>query len=271
MTTIQHSAPWRNKIEHFVNLPVVQHTLVVLIVLNAAILGIETNLDVMRDWGHELFLLDHAILAVFIVELVLLIMARGLSFFKDPWSVFDFVVVSIALIPSSGSLSVLRGLRVLRVLRLINKIESMRKVVSGLLKSLPGLGSVFGLIILIFYVSSVIATNMFRHDFPDWFGTLSKSAFSLFQVMTLESWSEGIARPVMAVYPFAWIFFICFILIATFIIVNLFIAVIVDSIASENSKDDLQQPQSQDIAAELKSVREELKALRALIANNSKG
>jgi voltage-gated sodium channel len=219
----------------------------------------------MNTWGDLLHWMDHAILWVFFAEIIVLIAARGLRYFKDPWCVFDFVVVGIALIPASGSLSVLRALRVLRVLRLINKVESMRKVVGGLLSSLPGLGSVFGLILIIFYVASVIATNLFRAEFPDWFGDLGSSAYTLFQVMTLEGWSQDIARPVIEVFPYAWVFFILFILIATFIIFNLFIAVIVDSITADKEKDELNKNQADTIENEIKAVREELSALRKLL------
>jgi voltage-gated sodium channel len=261
---------WRNRIEQFVNHPTIQHFLVFLIVVNAAILGIETSHEVMDAWGHELILLDHVILGIFITEIVLLMAARGLSFFKDAWSVFDFIVVGIALVPASGSLSVLRALRVLRVLRLINKVESMRKVVGGLLSSLPGLGSVFGLIMIIFYVASVIATNLYHKDFPDWFGSLSTSAFTLFQVMTLESWADGIARPVMEVFPYSWVFFILFILIATFIIFNLFIAVIVDSITADKEKDHRDHSHQLSVQDELQELRKELAALRQLIIDQNR-
>jgi voltage-gated sodium channel len=269
MQSTLETITWRGRIEQFINHPTIQHFLVFLIVVNAAILGIETNHSVMAAWGDELFMLDHAILGIFIAEIVLLIAARGFSFFKDAWSVFDFIVVGIALIPASGSLSVLRALRVLRVLRLINKVESMRKVVGGLLSSLPGLGSVFGLIMIIFYVASVIATNLFHKDFPDWFGDLSTSAFTLFQVMTLESWADGIARPVMEMFPYAWVFFILFILIATFVIFNLFIAVIVDSITADHDKDRRDHHHQNTVQEELQHLRRELSELRQLITKQN--
>lgn len=244
---------------------IIQHGLVVLIILNAMILGLETSTDVMAEWGGVLHWLDHAILLIFIAEIVVLIAARGLNYFKDAWCVFDFIVVGIALIPATGSLSVLRALRVLRVLRLINKVESMRKVVSGLLGSLPGLGSVFGLILIIFYVASVIATNLFRTDFPMWFGSLGASAYTLFQIMTLEGWSQEIARPVIEVFPYAWVFFILFILIATFIIFNLFIAVIVDSITADKEKDKMNQTQFDTIEQEVLALRADLAEIRQLL------
>ena len=264
MLASPNQAPWKQKIEAFIAYPFIQHTLVAFIIINAVILGMETSPYIMDQIGPVLIALDHGILWVFIAEIVLLIAARGLHFFKDPWAVFDFIVVGIALVPATGSLSVLRALRVLRVLRLINKIESMRRVVSGLLSSLPSLGSVFGLILVIFYVSAVIATNVFGTAFPDWFGNLATSSFTLFQVMTLEGWSDGIARPVMQVFPHAWIFFLIFILIATFVIVNLFIAVIVDSLTSINPAAVDAQNQTKALQFELKALREELSQIKAL-------
>ena len=263
---------WQQKVEDFVDNSIIQHAIVVLIILNAALLGLETSQEVMHSYGSELVLLDHFILGVFILELVLLIIARGTDFFKDPWSVFDFFVIAIALVPATESLSVLRALRVLRVLRLINKVESMRKVVGGLLSCLPSLASVVSLILIIFYVSAVIATNLFGQEFPELFGGMGNTAFTLFQVMTLESWSDGIARPVMEKFPYAWIFFIFFILIATFVIVNLFIAVIVDSLTSGSSSEDTQaaRDQSDILQSEVQAMRQELRELKALVIDQSK-
>lgn len=261
---IENLPGWRGEIEKFMGWPLVQRFLIALIVINAAIMGLETNPQVMALAGEELLMVDHMILWVFIAELVLLIAARRLLFFKDAWCVFDFLVVLIALVPATGSLSVLRALRVLRILRLINKVESMRTVVGALLSSLPGLGSVFGLILIIFYVSAVIATNMFGSAFPDRFGSLSQSFFTLFQVMTLEGWSEEIARPVMEIFPSAWVFFIIFILTATFIVVNLFVAVIVDSI---NSVKFAEVADSQNSAGneETQQLRQELAELKMMV------
>jgi voltage-gated sodium channel len=263
---------WQQKVEDFVDNSIVQHAIVVLIILNAALLGLETSQDVMQAYGSELVLLDHFILGIFILELVLLIIARGTDFFKDPWSMFDFVVIAIAVVPATESLSVLRALRVLRVLRLINKVESMRKVVGGLLSCLPSLASVVSLILIIFYVSAVIATNLFGQAFPELFGGMGNTAFTLFQVMTLESWSDGIARPVMEKFPYAWIFFILFILIATFVIVNLFIAVIVDSLTSGSSSEESQaaRDQSDILQLEMQAMRQEIRELKALVIDQSK-
>ncbi len=267
-TELLNTPGWRGDIERFMSRPFIQHMLITLIIVNAGILGIETNPEIMASIGHELILLDHAIQWVFIAAIVLLIAARGWYFFKDPWCIFDFLVVAIALVPATGSLSVLRALRVLRILRLINKIESMRRVVGALLGSLPGLGSVFGLVLIVFYVSGVIATNMYGPEFPQRFGSLGMSFYTLFQVMTLEGWSEEIARPIMEIYPTAWVFFLIFIFISTFIVVNLFVAVIVDSINSIKHHETKKNDES-DVANRLQALQLEIAELKALIKSNT--
>jgi voltage-gated sodium channel len=227
------SRSWRGRLGAWVESSRIQRFLIALIVVNAVILGMETSPSLMARWGELLVALDRIILAVFVVEIAIRLVAHGPRFFRDPWSVFDFAVVAIALVPASGPFAVLRALRVLRVLRLLTMVPSMRRVVAGLLSAIPGLGSVFAILMLIFYVASVIATQLFAEKFPDWFGSIGASAYTLFQIMTLESWSMGIARPVMEAFPYAWIFFVLFILIATFTMLNLFIAVIVTAIQGE--------------------------------------
>ena len=231
------TSDWRPRLAATLDLPMVQHALISLILINALILGMETSQTLMQAWGPWLIAADKAILAIFVVEIALRLLAQRLAYFRDPWNIFDFSVVAISLLPASGPLAVLRALRVLRVLRLIKLVPSMKRVVGGLLSALPGLGSVAAIIGLIFYVSAVIATKLFGADFPEWFGTLGASAFTLFQVMTLESWAMGIVRPVMEVFPQAWVFFLVFILTSTFTMLNLFIAVIVNAIQQEHQDD----------------------------------
>src|SRR5690606_25713114 len=161
------------------------------------------------------------------------LLVRGLRFFRDPWNLFDFVVVAIALVPASGPLTILRALRILRVLRLITIIPSLKRVVGALLGALPGMSSIVLLLVLIFYVGAVMATKLFGDTFPEWFGSLTASIYTLFQIMTLDSWSSGMVRPIMNAYPYAWVFFIPFILITTFTALNLFIGVVVSAMQSE--------------------------------------
>ncbi|MDP5186437.1 MAG: ion transporter [Alishewanella sp.] len=257
----QQVATWLNK-----NL--VQRTLLALILINAAILGLETSSAVMAAFGQPLMLLDKFILAVFVIEIALRIYAYRLAFFKDAWSLFDFTVVAIALVPASGPFAVLRALRVLRVLRVLTFVPSMKKIVGALVQSLNGMLSIAMVLGLVYYVSAVMATKLFGEAFPEWFGSLGATLYTLFQVMTLESWSMGISRPVMEQFPYAWAFFVPFILIATFTMLNLFIAVIVNAVQSmhdEEHKDeiDAKQQLQHDLVAQMQQLQAELAALRA--------
>lgn len=265
-------SPWRQRLACWIEQPGLQHLLIALILINAVVLGLETSPSIMAAWGSWLVAADRAILAIFVVEIILRLLAHRLAYFRDPWNVFDFLVVAIALVPASGPLAVLRALRVLRVLRLITLVPSMKRVVSGLLSALPGLGSVAAIIGLIFYVAAVIATKLFAADFPEWFGSLGASAFTLFQVMTLESWAMGIVRPVMEVYPAAWIFFLVFILASTFTLLNLFIAVIVNAIQSEGSTEvqDAADDDAQRLRAEMNELRAALLATQAMLVEKRK-
>ena len=259
----------KHRIEAFWALKSVQNVVIALILINAVLLGMETSPRIMASWGKLITTLDHAILTVFVVEIASLLFARGWRFFKDPWSVFDFVVVGIALIPASGPFAVLRSLRVLRVLRLISKIPSIRKVVGALLGALPGMASVFALVMILFYVNAVIATKLFGQDFPELFGNLGMSFFTLFQVMTLEAWAGGVARPVMEIYPYAWIFFILFILTATFTVLNLFVAVIVNSLNAIHGQEESSKGNDiQTMRNELELMRRDVSELRKHLLEN---
>jgi len=207
----------------------VQYFITAVILVNAAILGLETSASVMADWGNWLLRLDQLCLLVFVVELSAKLYCYRLRFWRSGWNVFDFLVVAIALTPGAGVWAVLRSLRVLRVLRLLTVVPSLRKVVAAFIHAIPGLSGVMVLMSIFFYTAGVLATRLFGSEFDEWFGTLGGSLFSLFQIMTLESWSMGIVRPVMEVYPWAWAFFVPFIIIATFTILNLFIGIIVST------------------------------------------
>lgn len=227
----------RQRLAAWVESPRVQRVVISLIVLNALTLGLETSEAVMRSAGGLVRAVDTLCLAVFVVELALKLLGHGRSFFRDPWNVFDLLVVGIALVPASGPFAVLRALRVLRVLRLVSVMPRLRFIVEALLASLPGISAIGALLGLIFYVSAVMATSLFGEAFPQWFGSVGDSLYTLFQVMTLESWSMGIVRPVMEVYPWAWAFFVPFILLSAFTILNLFIAVIVDTMQNLHDRD----------------------------------
>ncbi len=255
----------------------IQNFIITLIVVNAVLLGLETSPTAMASAGDLIIATDRVILGVFVVELVTRLYVHRAGFWRDPWSVFDFLVVAIALIPASGPFTVLRALRVLRVLRLLTMVPSMRRVVGALLAAIPGLSSIGVVLFIIYYVFAVIATNLFAASHPDWFGSIGRSLYTLFQIMTLESWSMGIARPVMEQFPYAWIFFVLFILVATFTMLNLFIAIIVNAMESYSDEERSAATQVSDQArahieaemhAEFRAMREEMRKLREEIASS---
>jgi voltage-gated sodium channel len=229
----------RQAISDFLDQPAVRWGIIGVIIFNAVLLGLETSASVMAVAGPLIIALDLACLTVFVVEIGLKLFAQRLSFFRNGWNIFDFVIVGIALIPGSNGMSVLRALRILRVLRVISVAPSLRRVVEGFITALPGMGSVFLLMGIMFYIGSVMATKLFGATFPEWFGDLGASAYSLFQIMTLESWSMGIVRPVMEVYPYAWAFFVPFILVTTFAVVNLLVGLIVNSMQEAHSAEEI--------------------------------
>ncbi len=219
----------RETLKNWLERPTVQWAIIGVILFNAVLLGLETSDPAMARAGDLIRLLDSACLAIFVAELGAKLVAYGTRFWRNGWNIFDFVIVGISLVPGAQTLSVLRALRILRLLRVISVAPRLRRVVEGFINAIPGMGSVFLLMAIIFYIGAVMATKLFGDAFPDWFGTLGRSAYSLFQIMTLESWSMGIVRPVMETYPYAWAFFVPFIMVTTFAVVNLLVGLIVNS------------------------------------------
>ena len=249
----------RDPVRRLVDHPRFQNAILVLIVLNSIALGLETSGRISAVAGGALGIFERMAVAIFVVEILLRLWAHGLRFFRDPWSIFDFVIVAVTLVPASDSLVALRALRIFRAFRLVSAIPRMRRVVGTLLHAIPGVASIAILLMLVFYVFSVVSTKMFAATFPEWFGTIGASMYTLFQIMTLESWSMGIVRPVMEVHPWAWAVFVPFIVLSSFTVLNLVIAVIIDSIQSLNR--DEQAPS----ADEYRRLREEVAEIRRLL------
>jgi len=260
----------RSKVARLVVTPLFQRVVIGLIVLNAITLGLETSTSVMAAAGDALHALDALLLYLFTAELLLRIYAFRGRFFRDPWGIFDFVVVSIAWFPASGPLSVLRALRVLRVLRLVSVVPSLRNVVEAMLGALPGMGSIMLLMALIFYVFAVMATKLFGGDMEEQFGSLGASLFTLFQLMTLDDWAN-IVKPAMELQPYALVFFMPFIVVSTFVVLNLFIGVIVESIQTlrdDRGADKIVAEEAAKSAerADLRALVQEVRGLRAEVA-----
>lgn len=244
-----------------------QQFIITVIVVNAVTLGLETSSTLTNNFGGLLHAADRVMLFIFVVELATRLYAYGWRFFTDPWSVFDFIIVGISLMPASGAFSVLRALRVLRVLRLMSAVPAMRRVVSGLLAAVPGMASIGALLGLIIYVAAVMATKLFGDIAPEYFDDLGTTLFTLFQTMTGEAWPD-VAAAVMAQAPMAWIFFVVYILVSSFAVLNLFIAVIVSGMEKQVTTDlvEAEDRHAADQAASGELILAELRALRSEVA-----
>ncbi len=250
-----------------------------LIILNGITMGMETSKELSSQYQTFFDVFNAFVITVFTIEIILRIYVHKAAFFKDAWSIFDFVIVAISLVPTSAGFEIFRILRVLRLLRLITIIPQMKKIVMALLSVIPGIASIAGLLTLFFYIFAIMATQLYGEAFPQWFGTLGESFYSLFQIMTLESWSMGIVRPVMEVYPLAWVFFVPFIFLSTFIIVNLIIAIVVDAMNEMNASHEgpileehiIDEVHSSEDATkrELQALRNDIKELKQLLLKES--
>jgi len=254
-------------LKNFVESSAFQRFVMTVIFINAITLGLETSPTAVSMTGGLLSVIDKIALSVFVIEIGMKLVVYRHNFFRSGWNVFDFLVVAVTLAPAGEGVAVLRALRILRALRLISVVPSMRKVVNALLKAIPGMTSVLTLLLLVFYISAVMSTKLFGATFPDWFGSLGASFYTLFQVMTLESWSMGIVRPVMDVHPMAWLFFIIFILLTTFAVLNLFIAIVVDAMSVTDHEEQeetraLVTTDHEELMNELRALRGELAELR---------
>jgi len=240
------------------------------ILFNAVLFGLQTSPCVVSFCGSWLSSLDSVCLVVFTIELALKLIVYRHRYFCDPWNVFDFLVVAVAYVPEMGMFSSIRLFRVLRVFKVISGVRQMRVILTAIVKSLPGVGWASFLLALVYYVYGIVATYIFGARFPDWFGSLGRSVYSLFQVMTLESWSMGIARPVIAEFPYAWVFFVSYILISSFIVMNVVVGIVLTSIddsckedaAAKKSEGDATKP---DLKLELEKLRQQMAAVEAAL------
>lgn len=260
----------RQRLASWVSSPSVQNAIVYLIVFNAITLGLDTSATIRAYTGGILGIVEQAILAVFVAELVVKLLAYGPRFFRSNWNIFDLVIVAISVGAASGPLAILRALRILRVLVLLTKIERLRNIVESLIKALPSIGWVAFLLSLVFYIYAVIGTGLFGESFPQYFGHLGRSLYTLFQIMTLESWSHGISRPVLEVYPMAWVYFVSFVALSAFVVLNLFIGIIVSTMQEQQQEQDDIKAQArndkahkdrEELLAIVKNIQEQLTGL----------
>lgn len=218
---------------------VFQNFISLVIIINAIMLGIETSRELMARYGDFFHALNWLFKAIFLIELVIRFAAYGrrpLAFFRDGWNVFDFVIVAVSMLPINGEYAnVGRLLRLLRVLRLVSISAELRLIVTTMLTSIPSMGHVVSLAGLLLYIYGVIGCYLFRDVDPEHWGTLGQSVLTLFQVMTLEGWAD-IQKTLLAEKPFAWIYFASFIVMGVFVVINLFIAVVINNLEQAREK-----------------------------------
>jgi voltage-gated sodium channel len=260
-----------NTLARIVDNPLTERIVTALIVINAITLGMETSKELMAEWGRLIITIDKIILGIFVVELIARMIVKRGAFFRDPWSLFDLFVIGIALIPTSESLAVLRALRILRALRLVTVVPSLRKVVAGLIGALPGMGSIGLLLVLVYYVFAVMGTKLFQDTNPELFGNIGTTAYTLFQSMTFDDWSNGIVKPLAEKgNTYGWIFVMLFMVISAFMVLNLFIGVVVTALdevtAKETPKISHPAGAETELLAEIRALRAEVSALRGEVA-----
>lgn len=263
----------RGKVADFVESSKFVNAIAALIILNAILLGLETDRTIYAAYGDMMRLVDGLILVVFVIEITLKLYAYRLSFFRSGWNIFDFSIVAIALMPAAGSLSILRAMRIFRMLRLLSIVPSMRRVINALLNAVPGMVSILGIMVIIFYIAAVMATRVFGSSsdplMQDLFGSMGNSMYTLFQVMTLEDWPD-VAKPTIALFPWAWLYFVTFIVVTSFAVLNLFVGIIVDAMDIIHDFEEEGQGVKDFVHKENEDMRREMAEIKALLLEKNK-
>ncbi len=279
-----------SKVKKFVENQAFQNFILGVIVFNCVLMGLQTSAVLTAKCGDLLNLLDNICLGIFIVELGLKIIAYNKNFLKDGWNIFDTIIVLMSLFSSMAFLSSLRIFRIFRVFRslkalksfrgfrMISSLKKLQVIIMAIVKSLPSIAWTGGLLLLVYYIFALMGVSFFGAAFPEWFGDLGKTMYTLFQVMTLESWSMGIARPVMEAYPAAWLYFVPFVLISSFIVMNVVVGIVVNAISDvtandkqeeiKDSAEENNENKSDRIQLEMQAICEHMENLEALMSED---
>ena len=249
-----------------------EHFIIAIILVSAVLIGIETSEELLAEYGNLLLWGNRMVLTIFIIEALLKMWALAPTvgrYFRDGWNVFDFTIILLALIPSTGELAMLARLaRLLRVLRLISAIPELRLIVATLMKSIPSMGNIMLLMGVIFYIYGVAGQQLFHAHDPQHWGNLGISLLTLFRIVTLEDWTD-VMYTAMEMHPLAWIYFVSFVIMGTFVIINLFIAVVLNNLeeAKEERLKELRQPPTRDcLMKELDQTQKALEQLRVQLS-----
>ena len=253
-----------------------EYFIIAVIILNGILLGLETSGTIDRLYGDWLRLGNEAALWVFIAEASLKLLAlwpRSWRYFRDGWNIFDFLVIVFALVPATGQFAMIARLaRLLRVVRLISAIRDLRLIVAALVRAIPSVGHVIMLMSIVVYIYAIMGYHLFHRLDPERWGNLGLSVLTLFNITTLDGWTE-VMRTAMQHYPWAWLYFVSFVVVGTFVVINMFIAIIINSLddAKRERPPEIEGPVSREqLLQELRAARETLARLeRRLEADES--
>ena len=253
-----------------------EYLIIGIILLNAALLGLGTSPAIERDFGSWLHLGNNVILGIFVLEALLKLTARWprpQRYFTDGWNVFDFTVIVLALIPATGEFAIVTRLfRLLRVVRLISTIRDLRLIVSALVRSIPSVGHVLILMSIVVYIYAIMGYHLFHSHDPDNWRNLGTALLTLFNILTLEGWTE-VMNTAMEAYPWAWVYFVSFVVLGTFVVINMFIAIIINNLDEAKSERlrDLEGPASrEELLREIRATQATLQRLEHRIGNDDR-
>ena len=255
--------------QRLVEAPAFEFTIIAIIILNGALLGLGTSPALSERYGELIRIGSQIALVIFIVEALLKMVSaspRVAGYFKDGWNIFDFLVIVFALIPATGQFAMIARLaRLLRVLRLISTIRDLRLIVAALVRSIPSVGHVMMLMSIIVYIYAIMGYHLFHENDPENWGNLSISLLTLFNIITLEGWTE-VMYAAMEVHPLAWLYFVSFVIVGTFVVINLFIAIIINNLdeAKLERLREIEAPVSrEELVREIRATQDALQRLEA--------
>ena len=250
-----------------VDSPGFQHFILGVIVVGAIVIGVETSATLTARYGAIIVAVEMLIQTIFVAEIAIRVFAcwpRPAAFFRNGWNVFDFAVVAASLLPQAGAFAMVARLaRLMRVTRLVSAFPELRLIIGTMVRSIPSMGHVIVLLTLLLYVYAVLGFHFFREADPAHWGSLGAALLTLFQMLTLEGWVE-IQAAVLDAYPLAWIYFSSFVFVAVFVVVNLFIAVVINNLESvkhEQQVDTDRESAHRGLLEAIETVRQRLEEL----------
>lgn len=278
------------KIKALVEHKIFNNVILIIIIINSIVIGLQTSAAIEAKIGFVLGIVDMVCLVIFTIEIVLKLLAYGLRFFLDGWNIFDFIIVLLSFLTGLSFLSSFRAFRIFRVLRtlkaarglkalkglrtlrMITWMDDLKLIIAAIGRSVPGIMWSGILLLLIYYMFSIMGVSLFGAKFPDWFGNIGKSMYTLFQVMTLESWSMGISRPVMEEFSWAWAYFVPFVLISSFVMMNVIVGIVVnaisdvtDKVKKENEEEKSELTKEEELKKEIQALKEQLSKVEKML------